>query len=233
MPFDSMPRSLRGWRLATITTFLPTNASGEYVSAIPATIWRTSVPRSTSSRSSLEAPLTRSAALTSPTRMSTLRKSSIEIRPSATGCSEGGAGAGRVGRPLAEDCSCKRRRFCTVSSFTRRGNTASTRPIFPPMGSDAPFSASNESDESSELSPSCRQMLVVASGMTGASSPVATRRASAAVYRMVANRDRSSSFSRSASAHGSVSTRYLLTAPISSQTASKPVENSNRSKQAV
>src|SRR5690348_462964 len=23
MPFDSMPRSLRGWRLATITTFMP------------------------------------------------------------------------------------------------------------------------------------------------------------------------------------------------------------------
>src|SRR5208283_3566711 len=71
MPFDSSPRSFLGARLATITTFLPINNSGEYDSAIPATTCRISVPRSTSKRSSLSAPFTFSAALTCPTRNST------------------------------------------------------------------------------------------------------------------------------------------------------------------
>src|SRR5579864_8240927 len=35
MPFDSRPRSLRGARLATITTLRPTRGSGAYASAIP------------------------------------------------------------------------------------------------------------------------------------------------------------------------------------------------------
>ena len=45
IPFDSSPRSFLGARFATITTFLPINNSGAYDSAIPATTWRTSVPK--------------------------------------------------------------------------------------------------------------------------------------------------------------------------------------------
>src|SRR5260370_26572552 len=60
MPFDSMPRSLRGCKLATITTLRPINCSGVYASAIPATIVRgASSPLSTVSCSSLSAPFTR------------------------------------------------------------------------------------------------------------------------------------------------------------------------------
>src|SRR2546421_11999897 len=36
MPLDSSPRSLRGWRLATITTLRPISVSGAYAVAIPA-----------------------------------------------------------------------------------------------------------------------------------------------------------------------------------------------------
>src|SRR5580704_9844620 len=82
IPFDSSPRIFRGARFATITTFRPTNASGAYASAIPASTCRTSVPISISSRKSLSDFGTRSATLTSPTRNSTLAKSSIAILPS-------------------------------------------------------------------------------------------------------------------------------------------------------
>ena len=47
MPFDSMPISLAGFRLNTITTVRPTSASGSYASAMPATSVRCSVPTST------------------------------------------------------------------------------------------------------------------------------------------------------------------------------------------
>src|SRR5262249_10849910 len=40
MPFDSIPRSFLGWRLATMTTLRPTIFSGAYCSAIPATMVR-------------------------------------------------------------------------------------------------------------------------------------------------------------------------------------------------
>src|ERR1700730_13601461 len=83
IPLDSSPRNLRGARLATTTTLRPIKLSGVYDSAIPATTWRTSVPRSTSKRSSLSALGTLSAIFTCPTRSSTLAKSSMEILPSA------------------------------------------------------------------------------------------------------------------------------------------------------
>src|SRR5882724_10067554 len=77
MPFDSTPRSLRGARFATITTIRPINCSGVYASAIPAINVRGSAsPISTFKCKSLSAPLTRSAETTSPTRRSTLAKSS-------------------------------------------------------------------------------------------------------------------------------------------------------------
>src|SRR5450432_556044 len=85
MPLDSMPRSLRGWRFATITTLRPINCSGVYASAIPATKVRGSASAmSTFKCSSLSAPLTRSADSTRPTRISTLAKSSMLILES--GC---------------------------------------------------------------------------------------------------------------------------------------------------
>src|SRR5207302_7086010 len=61
MPFEVRPRSLRGARLATITTLRPTSASGAYASAMPATIDRGSASaKSTFKCNSLSAPLTRS-----------------------------------------------------------------------------------------------------------------------------------------------------------------------------
>src|SRR5258708_5408915 len=72
IPFEVSPRSLRGARLATMTTFRPTSASGAYASAMPATTERGSASaRSTFRCSSLSAPLTRSAESTWPTRSST------------------------------------------------------------------------------------------------------------------------------------------------------------------
>src|SRR5437588_11633457 len=40
IPLDVMPRSLRGCKFATMTTFLPSNCCGVYASAMPATIVR-------------------------------------------------------------------------------------------------------------------------------------------------------------------------------------------------
>src|SRR5437867_4178858 len=44
IPFDSMPISFAGCRFATITTFLPTNSSGVYLVAMPATSVRSFSP---------------------------------------------------------------------------------------------------------------------------------------------------------------------------------------------
>ena len=44
MPLDSMPISLAGCRLATITIFRPTSSSGVYLVAMPATMVRSSSP---------------------------------------------------------------------------------------------------------------------------------------------------------------------------------------------
>src|SRR5437867_11733878 len=95
IPFDSNPRNFLGARLATITTLRPISVSGAYASAMPATTCRISVPRSTSSRNSLSAPLTFSATFTCPTRNSILAKSSILILPSiADGLAAGVEAAG-------------------------------------------------------------------------------------------------------------------------------------------
>src|SRR5450432_807741 len=101
MPLDSSPRSLRGARLATITTLRPISFSGSYEMAIPATTCRTSVPMSTSRRSSLSAPFTFSANFTSPTRISTFMKSSMVILPSVAAGVALGAGAPLAGPAAA------------------------------------------------------------------------------------------------------------------------------------
>src|SRR5579872_1793183 len=78
MPCDSRPRSFRGARLATITTFRPSIFSGSYASAIPATIVRgAGSPMSTFKCSNLSDPFTRSADNTRPTRRSTFPNSSM------------------------------------------------------------------------------------------------------------------------------------------------------------
>src|SRR6266571_9267220 len=61
---------------------------------MPATTWRTSVPMSTMSFKSFVAFGIASAETTSPTRMSTLAKSSMEILLSAPGLGTGGWGLG-------------------------------------------------------------------------------------------------------------------------------------------
>ena len=53
MPFDSIPISLAGLRLNTMTMVRPTSCSGSYASAIPATSVRCSVPTSIDSFTSL------------------------------------------------------------------------------------------------------------------------------------------------------------------------------------
>src|SRR5580692_5343014 len=150
IPFDSSPRSFLGARFATITTFLPINNSGAYDSAIPATTWRTSVPRSTSRRSNLSAPFTFSAALTCPTRSSIFAKSSMLIFPSGTGAAGFAAGAGAAGVAAggfviacgaASGCAsvvgplrCCSSIFCilSIALLSARGNTGSTLPSFVP-----------------------------------------------------------------------------------------------------
>src|ERR1700683_2658717 len=67
---------------------------------MPATSWRISVPRSTSRRSNLSAPFTRSAFFTWATRNSTLAKSSMLILPS--GMAAGGLAGGLVSGFCAE-----------------------------------------------------------------------------------------------------------------------------------
>src|SRR6185503_16268551 len=61
MPCDSMPMSLAGFRLATMTIVLPISESGSYRLPIPATIWRCSVPSETWSFNSFSDFGTRSA----------------------------------------------------------------------------------------------------------------------------------------------------------------------------
>src|SRR6266404_9553010 len=195
MPFDSSPRSFRGARLATTTTFRPINDSGSYASAIPATSCRTSVPRSTSRRNSLSAPLTRSALLTCATRSSIFAKSSMLILPSGiaaagfapTGGSaltaacvagELAAGATASGAPPSFCSSI----LCILSTadLSARGNTACTSPSFVPRCS-CPHCKVDKSNLLMSPKPSCVQIFAVAFGITGCASAVTMRSASALV----------------------------------------------------
>ena len=75
-----LPKS-RGARLQSTTTRLPTSASGAYAAAIPGTIRRGAAsPVSIRRSRSLSFFFTRSAATTTPTRRSSLAKSSYAIR---------------------------------------------------------------------------------------------------------------------------------------------------------
>src|SRR4051812_21622060 len=56
MPLDSMPISLAGWRLATITILRPTSSSGVYFVAMPATIVRSPSPVKTVSSEAEASP---------------------------------------------------------------------------------------------------------------------------------------------------------------------------------
>src|SRR5208282_2880559 len=195
MPLDSRPRNLRGARLATITTLRPISVSGSYASAIPATSWRTSVPRSTSRRSNLSAPFTRSAVLTWATRNSTFAKSSMLILPSgiaALGLTAAASGLastagcfaslGWTGEAPVTTLAVCSSIFCILSTadLSARGNTACTSPSFVPRCS-CPHCNCVRSNFVMSPRPICAQILAVASGMTGCASTVTIRKASALV----------------------------------------------------
>src|SRR5579859_5870863 len=120
--------------------------------------------------------------------------------------------------------SCSICCILSIDDLSARGKTGSTLPSFPPHGS-WPHFRSVRLNLLISPSPNWFQILAVDSGSTGCASAVTMRRASAAVYKMVARRALFSSPSFSATIHGSSSTRYLLTAPISDHAFSSALEN--------
>src|SRR6185437_3393115 len=155
--------------------------------AMPATTWRTSLPKSTSRRSSLSAPFTFSATFTCPTRISTLAKSSMPILPAvavvaavagtvalAPAADAAGAGAGftstaRAGCSAAVSAGffsvstvavlrcCSMACIFSITLLSARGKTGSTLPIFVPSCSWPHFSSASLKFAISP-SPSCAQM---------------------------------------------------------------------------
>src|SRR6185369_5352810 len=106
------------------------------------------------------------------------------------------AGAGAAAAPVDDDgvleeaCAARSCSICCILSIevlSARGNTGSTLPSLPPNGSWAHLSSARLNLLISP-SPSWFQILAVDSGNTGWASAVTMRRASAAVYRIVARR---------------------------------------------
>ena len=79
MPFDSTPQSFTGFRLATITTFLPIRSSGLYHAAMPDTTCLPPKPSSSCKQRSFLDFFTFSQSLTRATLRSTFAKSSMVI----------------------------------------------------------------------------------------------------------------------------------------------------------
>ena len=162
---DSMPRSLRGCRLATITTLRPTSCfgcvgvgdAGHDACAAAAS------PMSTCRCSSLSEPFTRSAETTWPTRRSTFS----EIVDGDFDGLRSPGGRPRLGLPAPNSAAC--RAFSSTSSFSHlldgafasaRGKTAATAPIFWPARSCAPVQIREVTDSNrrrhAELRPDLR-----------------------------------------------------------------------------